>query len=203
MTSERVCVRAAGLAAGLLAAVVWLPAGCSDEEGDGGKPGGKAGKAAKGTGGMTLWSTAFDHGEAIPAKHSYNGDNVSPALRWSNVPSGTKSLVLIVDDPDANGFTHWLVYNIPPTATGLKEDVPAGETLSDPAGAMQGTSDGPGDKGYCGMDPPPNETHHYHFTLYALDTTIDVGPGPDKEKLSHMIEGHELAKTTLIGTYKR
>lgn len=192
---------ALGGAAVLLAAaavsVGCLP-GCGDDENGG------AGGGAKGSGGLALSSAAFSHNGAIPAKYGFqSGHEPSPPLEWSGVPEGTKSLVLIVDDPDAGGFTHWLVYNVPPSAGGLKEGIPKGHGVADPAGAMQGTPDGPGQPAYVGMDPPPGETHHYHFTLYALDTTLNLGPGPDKEKLQHMIAGHVLDKVTLIGTYRK
>src|SRR6266540_1916694 len=132
--------------------------------------------------GMTLSSPAFPNNGAIPAKYTCDGANVSPPLTIGDVPSGTKSLALTVDDPDAPGgtFTHWLVWKIPPTTTSIGE----GEHI----GTEEKSSFGkPGYGGPC----PPSGLHHYVFTLYAL---ADEAP-PSKGKV--------IAQTQLIGTYKR
>jgi len=131
---------------------------------------------------MTLSSPAFPNNGAIPSKYTCDGANVSPPLTIGDVPSGTKSLALTVDDPDAPGgtFTHWLVWKIPPTTTSIGE----GEHI----GTEEKSSFGkPGYGGPC----PPSGLHHYVFTLYAL---ADEAP-PSKGKV--------IAQTQLIGTYKR
>jgi len=131
---------------------------------------------------MTLSSPAFPNNGAIPAKYPGDGANVSPPLTIGDVPSGTKSLALTVDDPDAPGgsFTHWLVWKIPPTTTSIGE----GEHI----GTEEKSSFGkPGYGGPC----PPSGLHHYVFTLYAL---ADEAP-PSKGKV--------IAQAQLIGTYKR
>jgi hypothetical protein len=154
-------------------------------------------------GAMTLSSSSFDEGGMIPDHFAYNGRNVSPALRWSGVPNAARSLVLIVDDPDAMNFTHWIVYNIPPSLNGLPAGLDAGHQVPRMPGVNQGTNDGPGNLGYYGPEPPPGETHTYRFTLHALDTDINVGPGPDREKIDEMIRGHVIATVVLTGKYGR
>ena len=155
---------------------------------------------------LTLQSTAFNDGEPIPVRFTDDGDDVSPPLSWSNVPAGTRELALIVDDPDAprpEPFVHWVVYRIPPTATGLPEAVPATEALTEPAGALQGTNDA-GTIGYRGPAPPAGSgVHNYHFKLYALDEVLDVEAGLTKAELLVAMEGHILAQTEIAGTYER
>ena len=152
------------------------------------------------TGGMRLTSSAFENEGTIPGKHAAEG--VSPPVAWSDVPRGTKSLALIVDDPDAAGFTHWVLYDILPSAGGLAEDRPSGDNLFDPAGARQGPSDRPGPAGWFGPEPPPGETHRYAFTLYALDVVLSTD-GLGKDEILEHVEGHVLGKAVLVGKYGR
>ncbi len=151
---------------------------------------------------MQLTSGAFGEGEAIPAKHTCDGKNVSPALKWTGVPSGAKSLALIADDPDAPGGTwvHWVVYNLPPTATELPEDCPKTQYL--PGGAAQGLNDFK-HLGYGGPCPPPGKPHRYFFKLYALDTQLNLKPGLTKKELELATQKHVLGQAQLVGTYKR
>ena len=155
---------------------------------------------------LTIESPAFAPNTAIPARFSDDGEDVSPGLGWSGLPEGTRELALICDDPDAPGaepWVHWVIYKIPPNATGLPENVAGTETLADPSGALQGRNSW-NRIGYGGPAPPPRSgVHHYHFKLYALDTVLDARPGLDKKQLLAAMKDHVLAEGELIGTYRR
>ena len=148
---------------------------------------------------ITLRSTAFEDGGAIPSKYTCDGENIAPPLSWSGVPEAATSLAVIVDDPDAPSgtFTHWLVYDLPADTTELPEGVPpeAGETFP------QGVNDfkKPGYGGPC----PPRGTHHYAFQVFALDAPLDLPPGASRQDLLKAMHGHVLARGRLIGTYQR
>ena len=150
---------------------------------------------------IKLTSAAFQEGGAIPKQHTCDGANVSPALAWTGVPEKAVALALIVDDPDAPAKTwvHWVVFNLPATAKGLPENVPAQETVA--GGGRQGTNDFK-KVGYGGPCPPSG-THRYYFKLYALDTNVADESKTTKEQLLKEMEGHVLAEGQLIGTYKR
>jgi Raf kinase inhibitor-like YbhB/YbcL family protein len=154
--------------------------------------------------GWSLTSNAFAEGEAIPAKYTCDGENISPALSWSKVPEGAKELALICDDPDAprGTFTHWLIYGMSPELPSLPEAMPPLENPPAVGGSRQGTND-TGKIGYFGPCPPKGKSHHYHFRLYALDAATDLKPGAKKDELLHAMEGHILAKTELVGLYRR
>jgi Raf kinase inhibitor-like YbhB/YbcL family protein len=145
---------------------------------------------------FALESSAFANAQAIPNRHGCEGDDVSPPLRWSNVPEGTRSLALVVDDPDAPDgvFTHWIAWGLDPVAEGLDEGEHApGEGQND-----FGTS------GYRGPCPPPGHgRHHYVFRLYALDTNVELAGGASKAALERAIEGRVLTMAELVGTYER
>ena len=149
---------------------------------------------------LRLTSRAFQNEGAIPDTYSKQGGNISPPLAWTGVPDGTRSLALIVDDPDAPSgvFVHWLLYGIPPGTTELKEHLAATPSL--PNGARQGRN-GYGDLGYGGPQPPSG-THRYFFRLYALDTDSDVPGGLTREELEGIIEGHVLEQAQLMGRYQ-
>jgi len=152
---------------------------------------------------LTITSTAFVDGGNIPVKYTCNGQNISPELNWSGGPAGTASFALIMDDPDAV-YTHWVVYNLPPDLRGLPESLPKDEELA--AGGLQGKigSGGIGyPTGYFGPCPPQNSLHHYRFTLYALDTLLDLAAGASKDELMQVIQGHILAQGQLVGVYQR
>jgi Raf kinase inhibitor-like YbhB/YbcL family protein len=145
---------------------------------------------------FALESGAFGHAQAIPSRYSCEGEDVSPPLRWSNVPEGTRSLAMIVDDPDAPGgvFTHWLAWGLDPAAEGL------GEGESAP---REGRNDF-GTSGYRGPCPPPGHgRHRYVFRLYALDMQLELPAGAAKAELEQAIEGHVLTTAELVGTYER
>jgi Raf kinase inhibitor-like YbhB/YbcL family protein len=151
---------------------------------------------------MQLTSTAFAEGAAIPAKHTCDAKNVSPPLKWSGVPAGAKSLVLIVDDPDApvGTWVHWVLYDLPAAATELAEDVPKSQYLA--SGARQGLNDFR-HLGYGGPCPPPGKAHRYFFKLYALDSMLDLKPGLTKKDIESAMDKHILARGQLMGTYQR
>jgi len=154
---------------------------------------------------FTLTSTAFGPNGSIPARHTCEGTNVSPPLAWSGIPAGTKSLALIVDDPDAPDpaaprmtWVHWVLYDLPPAATGLPEGV-APSSL--PAGTRQGTNDFM--TTVYGGPCPPVGRHRYFHKLYALDAVLpDLGK-PRKGDLERAMKGHVLGEAQLIGTYQK
>jgi len=151
---------------------------------------------------MTLSSPAFNEGGEIPPRYTCQGENASPRLGWDSVPEGTKSLALVMDDPDAPSgvFTHWVIFNLPPGTPGLAEAIPALSQLPD--GALQGKNDF-GRFGYGGPCPPPGRPHHYLFTLYALDKTLGLQAGASKEQVLKAAGGNTLAHCRLTGTYRR
>jgi len=155
-----------------------------------------AGKEAKMTDAFRLTSSVFENNGSIPAKFTCDGWDVNPPLAIRGVPAGTKSLALIVDDPDAprGMWVHWVVWNIDPKITEIRED-------SVPGGAVQGMNDFR--KRDYGGPCPPSGTHRYFFKLYALDTLLDPGPKAEKADLEKAMQGHIISQTQIIGTYKR
>jgi Raf kinase inhibitor-like YbhB/YbcL family protein len=155
---------------------------------------------------IKMESSAFANNQPIPKKFTGTGDDVSPPLKWSDVPAGTKELALIVDDPDAptaEPFVHWVMYKIPAQASGLGENIPKAEKPSNPPGALEGTNSW-NKIGYGGPMPPPGHgVHHYHFTLYALSRPLNVKPGLDKESLINAMTGAIIDKGELVGTFQR
>lgn len=145
---------------------------------------------------MQLTSSTFKDNQFIPSKYTCDGENLNPPLEISEVPANAKSLVLIVDDPDApNGnFTHWLLWNISPSIKEIRE----GET---PQGAVEGLNDF--GKNSYGGPCPPSGVHHYHFKLYALDTILELNSSATKEDLEKAIKDHVLDSAELIGLYQR
>lgn len=151
---------------------------------------------------MQVTSAAFAQGQPIPAQYTCTGKNISPALKWSGVPDGAKSLVLIADDPDAPSGTwvHWVFYDVPSATKDLPEDLPKGQYI--PGGGTQGLNDFK-HLGYGGPCPPPGKPHRYFFKLYALDATLELKPGATKKAVEKAMEKHVLAQGELMGTYKR
>ncbi len=151
---------------------------------------------------MQLSSTAFQEGAPIPAKYTCDDRNVSPPLKWTGVPPGAKSLALIADDPDAPGGTwvHWVLYDLPPNTSEIPEAAPKGQYL--PGGARQGLNDFK-HLGYGGPCPPPGKPHRYYFTLYALDSSLELKPGAARKELENAMGKHILAQAQLMGTYQR
>lgn len=150
---------------------------------------------------MKLTSPSFSEGQGIPKVYTGEGEDISPALQWTNPPAGTKSFALVCDDPDApmGVWVHWIVYNMPPELRSLKEHFPKDPRLPD--GTRQGRTDF-GQAGYGGPYPPSG-THRYFFKLYALDALLTVPGKAAKFDLVRAMQGHVLAQAQLMGTYKR
>jgi Raf kinase inhibitor-like YbhB/YbcL family protein len=154
---------------------------------------------------LTITSTAFGPDGAIPSPYTCEGRDISPPLAWNDVPTGTKSLVLIVDDPDAPDpaapkmtWVHWVLYNVPADAKGLPEAVMPSAL---PAGTREGVNDWKR-KGYGGPCPPIGR-HRYFHKLYALDTMLPELDPPNKPAVESAMRGHILAQAVLMGTYQK
>ena len=152
---------------------------------------------------LNVSSSAFEPGERIPQRHTCDGEDLSPPLAWHEVPEGTEEVILICEDPDAEGgvFTHWLLYGISPLRETLPEGLDRRPRLS--WGALQGRNDlgGIGYRGPCPERGP--DAHHYQFRLFALDEALDLPPGVNREQLISYVERHAIERATLIGTYQR
>jgi Raf kinase inhibitor-like YbhB/YbcL family protein len=146
---------------------------------------------------MKLISSAFGNFEPIPVKYTGEGEDLSPPLRWQDVPDGTRSLALICDDPDAphNTWDHWILYNIPPTIGVLAEGTQ--ELPYD----IRSCKNSWGKTGYGGPLPPSGK-HRYFFTLYALDTVLQFPEDATKENLLQAMQNHILAEASLVGVYE-
>ena len=147
-------------------------------------------------------SPAFKNGEFIPVKYTCDGADISPPIKWENIPKGTKSLVLIVEDPDApiGIFTHWIVYDIPANTEGIAENFPKKPEVK---GIKQGINDF-GKIGYNGPCPPPGKPHRSFFKLYALDKeTLGIQAGASREKVINALNGHIIGATQIMGLYGR
>ena len=144
---------------------------------------------------MKITSPAFNHNENIPSKFTCDGENISPPLTFSEIPENTKTLALIMDDPDApvGTFVHWVIWNIPSSTTEIQES----ENINYP----QGSNDF-GKQNYGGPCPPSG-THRYFFKLYAIDTELNLQQGATKQDLLEAMEGHIIEKAELIGKYSR
>lgn len=151
--------------------------------------------------GLTLEVEGVIPGGVLPVVHTCKGASESPGVSWDKIPEGTKSLVLILDDPDAPGgtFTHWILYNIPPE----KGRVPPAQTFAKVLsnGAQQGDSSA-GQRGYYPVCPPVGSTHRYIFHLYAVDMDIPQ-PAANRESIDWALEGHTIAKTEVTTTFSR
>ncbi|PRY12277.1 PBP family phospholipid-binding protein [Pontibacter ummariensis] len=145
---------------------------------------------------MKIKSPVFQDGERVPVKYTCEGPNVSPPLTFEDVPQEAKSLVLMVEDPDAPAkpWVHWLVFNIAPHVAGFEED-------SYPEESTPGLCNG-NTFGYEGPCPPENE-HDYHFKLYALDKMLDIPNESDRKVVLREMDGHVLAEALLVGKYKK
>ncbi len=154
---------------------------------------------------ITIHSTAFEHMGNIPAKYTCEGADLSPPLQWKGVPGQAKSLVLIVDDPDAPDpaapkmtWVHWVLYNLPPELVGLPEAVPADKL---PPGTREGLNDWKR-TGYGGPCPPIGR-HRYFFKIYALDMELPGMEHPTKAAVEAAMKGHIIAQSEMIGTYQK
>ncbi len=150
---------------------------------------------------IKVTSPAFQQGGMIPRQYSGFGEDMSPPLQWESIPEGTQSLSLICDDPDApvGTWVHWVIWNIPASATGLTEKVPTDPDLAD--GSRQGLTDfrRPG----YGGPMPPSGTHRYFFRVYALDTQFNLPAKTTKAELVKAMQGHILGQGELMGKYAK
>lgn len=151
---------------------------------------------------FTISSNSFSNGGDIAKKFTCDAADVSPQLAWSEPPAATKSLALLVDDPDApvGNWTHWVMWNVPPQVRQLAEGVSKIAQLPD--GSQQGLNDfrKPGYNGPC---PPPGKPHRYYFKLFALDTALDLKNTSGKRELEAAMKGHIVAETEWMGRYRR
>jgi hypothetical protein len=148
-----------------------------------------------------LTSPAFDHDGKLPLRYTAAGDDTSPPLRWEGVPEGTKELVLVCEDPDADTgvITHWLVYGILPEETELPAGIPADVIVNEPVALCQGLNEFD-ESGYTGPLPPEDRgPHRYFFRLYALDTELDIPPGVTRAELRRAARNHVIGETFLVG----
>ncbi|RME44609.1 MAG: YbhB/YbcL family Raf kinase inhibitor-like protein [Chloroflexi bacterium] len=145
-------------------------------------------------------SSAFDEGATIPTRHTCDGEDVSPELTWQGAPAGTRSFVLIMDDPDAPGrtFTHWVLFDIPASQTTLPEGFQPGDV------GTSGANDF-GKTGYGGPCPPPGHgPHRYFFTLYALNTDVlNLPANASRPAVEQAMRDHLIAQARLMGRYER
>src|SRR4051812_9553595 len=151
---------------------------------------------------IVVKSPAFQEGRPIPVKHTADGEDVSPPLTWSGVPHGTRSLVLLCEDPDAprGVWSHWVVYGLPPEARELGEG--ASKAGLPGEAAQQGTNDF-GRPGYGGPSPPPGKPHRYYFKLAALSVELKLPAGAKRQEVLAAMEGKVLAEGWLMGVYGR
>lgn len=148
-------------------------------------------------GNLSIRSSAFKEGEFMPPKYTCDGDNINPLLEIRGVPENAKSLVLIMEDPDAPAGTwdHWILWNISPKTQYIAED-------SQPEGSRQGKTSF-GKNQYGGPCPPPGKPHRYYFKVFALDTTLNLPDDATKKDVEKAMEGHILDQASLMGLYKR
>lgn len=174
---------------------------------------------------LRLTSPAIKDGQPIPKKYTADGTGVSPPLRWTKPPAGTKEFALVVRDPDApqGVFIHWVIYAVPPTAEFLPENTPTtevvpirGNTVKRPSASSRGVTqftpilgnakqgmNSANKVGWTPPSPPPGKVHHYIFTLYALDKRMDLPPRATEEHLARVMKGHVLGQAELTGIYRR
>lgn len=146
--------------------------------------------------------SVFAQQQTIPARYTHDGENLSPPLRFLEVPSNAVSLVLIMDDPDAprGTFDHWVLWNLPPTIKSLEEGA---RDLSRLTPAPGHGINGFGSTDYQGPSPPPGKPHHYHFKVYALDAKLKLKEGSSKHQVEDAMNGHIISQGELVGIYQR
>jgi Raf kinase inhibitor-like YbhB/YbcL family protein len=155
---------------------------------------------------IAVFSPAFKDGQPIPDQYTSYGKGRSIPLSWSDTPPGTRSLAVVIDDPDAKTprpFVHWLIYSIPPDTKSLEAGLPAKPRLDAPRGALQGTNSRQS-VGYFGPRPPKGDPpHHYHVKVFALDQELKLDAGADEAGLTKAMEGHILGQGELVGTVQK
>jgi Raf kinase inhibitor-like YbhB/YbcL family protein len=208
MFEQRQARRAPGLIFGLAASLLLILLACSDvsdpqkKEGESVAATTNEQSQGKSNMGFAITSSAFKDGGVIPKRFTCEGEDVSPALSWSEAPAATKSFALIADDPDAPAGTwvHWVIYDLPANLRALAENVPKESQLK--AGGRQGTNDFR-KTGYNGPCPPPGKPHRYFFKLYALDQSLDSKTGMRKAELEKAMQSHVLAQAQIMGRFGR
>ena len=170
---------------------VLVAAACKNTSGPPGPPAGQTAAS------LTVTSAGFGSGTAIPVNNTCDGSDLSPQINWSMPPDKTKTLAVIVDDPDAPGgtFTHWILWNVKGDTQLIGTGGNGGYS-----GGIAGTNDF-GKVGYSGPCPPKGSTHHYHFRIYGLDTTLTLKPSDKRSDLDHAMNGHVIAQGDLVGTF--
>jgi Raf kinase inhibitor-like YbhB/YbcL family protein len=154
---------------------------------------------------LKVASPAFAEDGRIPLRHSAYDENVSPEITWSKGPVGTKSYVLLMEDPDAKKpkpVVHWVLFNIPADVTALREGIPGAAGLADPKDARQAANTR-GSFGYFGPRPPADGDHHYHFQVFALDTLLNLKPDAGRRDILDSMKRHVLAKGDLVGIFSK
>ena len=151
---------------------------------------------------LTIKTPAFDPGQSIPKRYTGEGEDVSPRLEWSEPPSGTKSVALICEDPDApvGIWVHWVLFNLPASTRSLDEGMPKDRELKN--GARHGNNDWKQPR-YRGPMPPPGKVHRYYFRVYALDKMLDLAAGATRQQVLDAMKDHVLAQGEVMGTYRR
>lgn len=151
---------------------------------------------------MKVLSYGIEENTTIPARYTCDGPGMSPEITWQQIPEGTQTIALIMDDPDAPGgtFTHWLVWNIPADTSRLQSNLPRKAEL--PNGIRQGVNSG-GTYGYYPPCPPSGPTHRYIFRLMALDNIPDITGGASREQFEQALSGHILKEASITGLYSR
>jgi Raf kinase inhibitor-like YbhB/YbcL family protein len=160
-----------------------------------------SGSSGRAGGTFTLRVGSLSPGAQLPSVSTCVGSSASPSVSWDQIPAGTKSLVLIIDDPDATAgtFTHWIVYNIPPVSGGLSDGQPNEKVLDDGANVGDNSA---GSRGYYPPCPPIGSTHRYVFRLYAVDMVISQ-PTADRESIDSALSGHTLSETEFVTVFRR
>jgi Raf kinase inhibitor-like YbhB/YbcL family protein len=149
---------------------------------------------------LRVSSPAFADGGRIPVLHTCDGGNISPALEWTAPPANTRSLAVIMDDPDARGWVHWVLFDLPADVRSLPEGIPP--SAPHPAGGVYGK--GNAGIGYVGPCPPEHGgPHRYSFRVYALDSRLDLPSGASKAEVKRAMRGHVLSSGELVGMYSR
>jgi Raf kinase inhibitor-like YbhB/YbcL family protein len=158
---------------------------------------------------LQLWSEAFEAGGTIPARFTADGENVSPPIRWSSVPTHARELALVLEDIDADGarpIVHWIVWRIPPRLDGLPEGRRQRTSAPDeprPQGEVLEGMNSFDHVGYDGPEPPDDTAHRYRFRLVAVDAPLEIEGAPDSDTLLYASQGHVVEVAQLVGVYAR
>lgn len=156
---------------------------------------------------VVVTSDAFTDGGALPRRYAKEGDNVSPPLRFANLPPGTREVVVLCEDPDApmpHPYLHWLAYRIEPGTTELPEGITQGAEVAEPMPHARQAKNANGHLGYDGPAPPPGHgVHHYHFQVFALGRPLEVSASPSREEIVDGMRGYVIGYGEIVGTYER